>query len=387
ALGDRGRYLLGRALGKAMNRVSRRATATPAPDDAIAVIGAFHGRNVGDMALGSAVRQALEGRPARLIDIHRLEEFQPFLANRPAIVAGGATGVRDNVTLLREYYGKAPERLAIVGWDVAADVPEWAPDEHDFLRSVAFLGLRDEAQAELLRDVLSRPDVTGHPDNAFSLLHDPAFARHTSADRRDDGPIGLNLLPLFMSRHGARWETGTALEAFYRRIGSPLADAVHTLGPAYVRAVRAFAEAQDRPLVHLPFAPEDDLIARSALRGLDVKFEPYDADPARTFAAVAECAEFLSTRFHATVFALIAGTPCHPVLYAAKCEALLADCGLKGDEGAAVTRADLIADDGAAAERLIAGRPLRLADTSERDRLAAESAAALSAAVRSVIDV
>ncbi|WP_171184260.1 hypothetical protein, partial [Alienimonas chondri] len=73
---DRLRYLALRARGEASSRL-RRATAGLFPrwdPGEIAVLGAFHGRNVGDMALGQSVLAALGERPARLFDIHRLRE-------------------------------------------------------------------------------------------------------------------------------------------------------------------------------------------------------------------------------------------------------------------------------------------------------------------------
>ncbi|NNJ24393.1 hypothetical protein LzC2_04500 [Planctomycetes bacterium LzC2] len=300
----------------------------------------------------------------------------------------------ENVRALRERYGRSPERVAIVGWDVDGEVASWPDEDRGFLRSVAFLGVRDRQQADRVSDALGGREVVAQPDNAFSLLwHEfrPAVVGPGESRRESGaGPTGLNLLPLFMKRQKGEWATGTAMEGMYRRTGSPLADVIHTLGPDYVRTIRRFVAGRGGDFVHIPFTPEDDLFARSALRGLKIRFRPYDADPRRTFAAVADCGEFLSTRFHALVFALAAGVLCRPMLYAAKCEALLADTGWDLAESAAISRADLVADPVAAADRLLSGRPIVAPSTggagATLEELAEQASEVLAAAVRAIAD-
>lgn len=373
---NRMRYLAARARAELTSRVTA-LRARGMPQGAVAVVGAYHCRNLGDMTLARAVSRALRGagRSHSLRDVHRLHRYP---AAQATIFGGGATAVP---ALLEAYCARCdavPARTVLAGMDFRADADRFPARVLDLLASAAAVSVRSRRQQERLGQQLARDDVAFQWDLAFAsgLQVDEPAGREARAP-----VLGLNVLPFFMEYRGGQFQPGHALEQWYRSTGSEIAGHVRTLGPAYVDFVREVVRAhasRGYRVVHIPFALEDGWFARTFLAGTGVEFRPFSLRPDRVLAELRTCSVFLATRYHAHVYALMAGVPLLSFQYAEKVRDLWDDLGLAA--GAAVARLELVKAGQAAREKVLGGSPVVL-PPARRVALRAEAEASLAAAL------
>lgn len=341
---------------------------------ALGIAGGYHYGNLGDMALGHAVkRQATRLQvSSELQTVYNLSQWPKVPS---VVVGGGAVAYRGPMEQLRRNYGHIPERVAILGVDF--NEPAAVEASRDFLSKVNMITCRSSTQAEWLKQELGRPDVGWHYDLCFSYFDDAV----TQSSGRQ--PIlGINLIPFFYLMKGSSLRPGTGYTEEISRYQPELLPHIDTIGERYRLTVRAIVqEAQKAGLqvVHFPYTPMDDVFARTILGDLNVKFRPYLSNPQATFTAMRQCQRFFTTRFHSLIFAMLTETPLVAFTYATKCERLLADMEMPEESKIAIL--DLLGDPAALAEKVVHG-PAATVPRARLEAVGGEVAATIQRAVQ-----
>lgn len=326
----------------------------------VSILGAYHGENVGDLALGKAVREIASqaGNSGYLQDLYCLERQR---IGDTIILGGGATGVESNISELAGSYGDRASRTAMVGMDFSGDFANYSDEALSYLRDVRYISCRSKEQTEMVGEALQREDIQFHYDNAFALkgTGNPSVVR-------GDRVLGYNALNLFMMWTGERFEPGTPLEEWYRKVDSPILPYIKRIGPAYIRVLSEALSAYQGMgyrVFHIPFTPEDSLFAKTHFRSQTDAFLPYSSNVNDIVGHVSNCDRLLSTRYHSLIFGIKCQIPTIPILYAVKCADLLEDLGV--EKGLGVGRTDLVDETRSCVDQLVDGIPILL----RRDQL------------------
>ncbi len=287
-------------------------------DPDVVLIGEYHGANVGDMAMGHALKRECyrAGRKSVFQTLHNLNRWPEF-GNAVAVVGGGTVLTTPQINRLKQRYAKNPQQLSILGVNYICE--EDVQRDAAFLRSIHHLSLRSRSQAVRVQEILKSDNVSYQPDLAFGLF-DASLAR----PKKQTGVVGWNCLPLYASWNGSQW---AATDHF-----------AGVKGEHWIREQLAF-ESTGRALikrwsvrrsqvVHVPFAVEDWHFAEQFVgRDSSVRQMSYISDPLSVINEISDYEMFVSTRFHSLVLALVAGTPVVPLPYSRKCIDLLHDLG------------------------------------------------------------
>lgn len=294
----------------------------------LGIAGGYHCGNLGDMALGEAVR--LHGvnhfrKPGlqTIYDLHRWPRAKSL------VVGGGAVAYAGPLAAIALLYRDTPERVAMFGVDF--NDPEALERHKNFYSRVRWLGCRSSRQAEMLRNILPGASIDWTYDLVFSLARTPQARNAASIpSSRREKVFGINMVPFFVKRNGSQFVPGTNYARELQRERPDMVARVDDLAAAYPlwmrHAVQEMLNAGYR-VVHFPFTPTDDSYARSCLQGLDISFRRYDHSPLPVLQALGRCRFFLSSRYHSLIFSLITATPLVAFEYASKCSRLLDDLG------------------------------------------------------------
>ncbi len=295
----------------------------------VSILGAYHGQNVGDLALGEAIRNIVnqDGSTGVLQDLYCLHQQR---IGDTIILGGGGTGVEDNISQLANACGDKARQTAVIGVEFAGDFPKFPDKALSYLEDVCYISCRSKNQAEMVGDVLQRDDVYFNYDNAFALenISNPSVI---------DGErvLGYNARQLTSVWTGDRFEP-------HPEVGRTSPYEKH-LEQAYIqvlkRALNAY-QSKGWKIVHLPFAIEDSLYAKTYLRSQTDTFLPYSSDIRDITGHVAKCNKIISTRYHSLILAIKCQIPVVPILYAKKCTDLINDLGV--DESYGIKRYDLV---------------------------------------------
>jgi hypothetical protein len=296
----------------------------------LGIAGGYHCGNLGDMALGEAVRlQAL--KHFRKPELQTIYDLHRWPRAPSLVVGGGAVAYAEPLAAIAELYRDTPERVALLGVDF--NDPEALERHKDFYARVHWIGCRSSSQAEMLRAMLPGASVNWTYDLVFSLV-ETAQARQAAMTpfMHREKIFGFNMVPFFVKRAGARFVPGTSYAKELQRDRPDLVGRVDDLAGAYVdwmrKAVREMQDAGYR-VMHVPFTPQDDSYARSCLRGLDVEYRRYQHAPLTVLEALGRCRFFLTSRYHSLIFSLITATPVVAFEYASKCSRLLDDLNIE----------------------------------------------------------
>jgi polysaccharide pyruvyl transferase WcaK-like protein len=307
----------------------------------LAIIGSFHGINTGDQTLGLSVQNLID-RSEFTCGLQNIFSLKKYPKCKYTICAGGATGVESVITELAGRNFNSPASTALVGINFSDDVAKFSEPALDFLQQVSHLSCRSKREALKLAKILQREEVLYTPDNAFAYNFS-GKDRNTERDPHTK-VLGFNALNLFMTWvRGKGFIPGTPLADWYRKTNSQIVSYLDRIGPAYIEYLnRVISIYSDRgwEIVHLPFTPEDDLFAKIFCRSAKIKYHSFSPNPDRIFARLQKFNLFISTRFHALVFAAIAQVPCIPISYANKCHDLLTDLNIGNRVG--IDRYDLV---------------------------------------------
>ena len=296
------------------------------------IVGCYNTSNVGDRSFATVLRELSAQRGAGF-DLASYGAISPSQWSRPLLIGGGGLlngQVETPLTrLLLDPRRSGAARMAMVSIATSYGVAPLRDELKAALSSAGLLAVRDSVTADWLRSELPDREILQHPDIAFLLPELGGW----QAPERQPGSIGINIMPVLLERTRGAWRPKAKLsEAFHRAYPTVAAQGTAT-AEAYLTIVRQTVIAliqQGHRLVHIPFALEDDGLARALLQDTGVTFKPFNADPHVVLTEVASCETFIATRFHGHVFALATGTPLHSLPHSDKCWLLLRDLGLPG---------------------------------------------------------
>lgn len=295
----------------------------------VAVVGAYHGGNLGDMALGRSVADFLLSKNVKpgLQTIFNLEKW-PTAPN--AIIGGGAIGNSNSFKGVSERYKGKYQNVAIVGVDFTEK--KYPESILKMIREASFVSCRSKQQADNLEKISGRDNIPFHPDLAFSLKVD--FCRQnrvkaTTGRSNSSKVLLINVLPLFADvRQGKiepkeehRLERPDLYEngAFKR---------MHDTYKLVIRELITGALVEGYRVETIPFTPQDEEYAEIILDGLEVIHTKYNPEPDLMLQKMMGASEILATRLHALIFALKVGKPFYPIAYSYKNEQLLESLGV-----------------------------------------------------------
>jgi hypothetical protein len=307
----------------------------------LSIIGAFHGINTGDITLGLSVKQQIK-QPDLSWKFQNIYSLNSYPKCQFTICAGGATGVESVMTNLAQRNVDSPKKTALVGMNFAGDIANFPASTLEFLKQVSHISCRSKRECQQLAKVLGKDEIYYTPDNAFAYNF-KSISTGIDLDRQSK-VLGFNALPLFMQWVKSKgFVPGTPLANWYRENNSPIVPYIDRIGPAYIEYINrviSIYSSRGWKIVHIPFTPEDDLFARTFFRSTEINYHSFSPNPDRIFSHVQKCDLFISTRFHALVFALSAKVPCVPINYAVKCNDLLTDLNI--DSEFSVDRCELV---------------------------------------------
>lgn len=291
----------------------------------VALAGAFHETNLGDITLRKPFEDVLKRKNIKF-SIQNLYRFNSYKKREFVIITGGATGVQDNVSILHRYYGDKPENVFMCGMDFS-EVSNFRPENVAFLKRCNYISLRSKDQFEKLKK-LGFSNISFAYDNAFALPHFSAKAKRTKV-------IGFNMLNLFMLWEDNAFKPGTPLLHQYKKNNPDAEKMILNIGPGYINLFNAMVNhyiSKGYRVEHVPFAAEDDFFAKKTIVNNKVKFLKYSRHTKRVIQGISQYDRFYSTRFHATIFGFLSGTPTIPFIYSKKCNDLINDLQLNNDE-------------------------------------------------------
>jgi hypothetical protein len=133
----------------------------------VAVIGGYHGVNLGDMALGYSVLEVLKskGINGSLQTIYTLDKY-PWPLTKYAIVGGGAIGYKDSLIKVVSRYKGNFDKVALLGVDY--NESNYEDNFKSLMRESAWMSCRNRNQALFIENLIKRDNILSHPDLAFS---------------------------------------------------------------------------------------------------------------------------------------------------------------------------------------------------------------------------
>jgi hypothetical protein len=305
-----------------LRNIKQKITGVP-----VGVIGGYHGGNLGDMALGASVANALgdKGIKSGLQTIYNLSKWP---AAEFAIVGGGAVGYADSLQKVAERYKGHYDKVALLGVDF--NEKTYTGDALELIKNAAFVSGRSESQAEKMIKISGRKDIIFHPDIAFSLYREFCEKEREKVDEQRPKKLLLNLIPLY-----GRITDGKVVPVEeYRAERQDLYQSFDQMQRTYESLIRTIvikALADGYEVETIPFTPEDGEYGELILSDLNVKHVKYHADPYTMMKHMAGASQIFATRYHTTIFAIKLGIPIIPIAYAVKNEMLLHELGVSRD--------------------------------------------------------
>jgi hypothetical protein len=300
------------------NQLSRRIRQQLSIPD-VAVIGGYHGVNLGDMALGISVRRQLQNRniSSGLQTIYNLEKWKWPLTNF-AILGGGACGYNSALEPLYNRYKTKLEKVALLGVDFNEN--HFSQKSRALLSACKWISCRSIEQAQSLRSATQREDIQVHPDLAFSLSFDEM--RPLNHYKIGKPVFLMNVVPLY----GKIVNNQIIRNQQYQQERTSLYESWPVLYEnyrTYVRKLAQIAIEQGYRVETISFSPLDELAAKIILNQLPVSHNPYSDNLTLMVKKMSLADLVFATRYHATIFTLKLGLYLIPFAYAKKNEHLL----------------------------------------------------------------
>lgn len=301
----------------------------------IAIIGGYHGGNLGDMALGIATKKMAKKMEynSTLQTIYSLNKF-PYPKIKYAILGGGAIGYSGSLKKIIERYSDDYAKVAILGVDF--NDLTYGEDIIKFLRNTAWISCRNETQRNKLIEITGRTDIVAQPDIVFSLCPDFCKKQRSTAKSKK---LLINLVPLYSlcSKGNIR------PNEVYKTERPELYENYNQMIENYIRGVKIMVEqhiCEGYEIETIPFAPGDAEFSKIVLKDFTVKHNNYHSDPIIMLKKMATAEKIFATRYHATIFATKVGAEIIPLAYAKKNEYLLEELGVS--RASYLTTGDLI---------------------------------------------
>lgn len=295
----------------------------------VAIIGGYHGYNLGDIALGVSVQEALKKRnlSATLQTIYSLNS-RLWKTKEYAILGGGAIGYTDSLLKLSSKYGDNFKYISILGVDF--NEPDYTNNKvSKLIKDSLWVSTRNQIQADFLKEKFGRSDVYVHPDLAFSLYSE--FCKNIREQKSvKSKKLLVNLVPLY----GLINDGEIVSSKQYEKERPDLYENFERMQGCYregVRKVVSDALKEGYRVESLPFTPNDAKMAELFFQDMDVKLTKYSDNPKQVLKRMSKADKVLATRYHATIFAAKLNLEIIPLAYAKKNEYLLEELGITRD--------------------------------------------------------
>lgn len=294
----------------------------------VAIIGGYHGGNLGDMALGYAVKDRLKekGYKSGLQTIYNLEKWP---VAKYAIIGGGAVGYIDSLTRVYNRYKGKFSHVAFLGVDFNNDsYPDFLVE---MFKAVPFLSCRSEEQALKMKTITGRHDIKFHPDIAYSLKKDYCRSIRDKRITNHKKLLLVNTLPLYGTMKAGKLEPLENYKEERPEVYENFSN-MHTNYEKILRNEIERAISEGYAINYISFTPVDEQYGRLILKGLPVRYHPYQDDPFKMIQYMSIGSQAITTRYHATIFAIKLGLELKPIAYARKNEFMLQSLGLMPED-------------------------------------------------------
>jgi len=284
----------------------------------VAIVGGYHGGNLGDMALALAVSQLIpSGLSYGVQTIYSLERWPKA---RVAIVGGGAVGYSGLIKKLISIYPD-PSDMSLLGVDF--NDAEYDAFSVRYLQQVGWISCRSLKQAQRMASLTGRSDICNHADLAFSL----GVKNKCSLSGQRQPVLLVNVVPLYGSPSGG----GVVPNKQFLKERPDLYekfDEMHAGYRRFVRSIVSQAVDEGKLIETAPFTPEDEIYGKIILKGLPVSHVRYHSNVERMLQRIRSCDSLLATRYHATIFGIKSGVNLIPFAYSKKNVNLLEELGV-----------------------------------------------------------
>lgn len=293
----------------------------------VAVVGCYHGGNLGDMALGRSVEFYLKQQNVTT-GLQTIYNLNRWPVTKKCILGGGAIAYKNSLNQVYQRYEKTPENVAILGVDF--NESDYSGRLLDFLKEVSWISCRSAKQVHQLRAFIVKGAITSHPDIAFALPSScvPSLEKEKKHRRH----VLINLVPLYAQISNS---TKVSPDTKWSKERPELYEYFSKMHATYQKIARDYASSwisKGYKVLCVPFTPLDDAYGRIALEGLPVTYLPYTSNPTSILRLFSDATDAFVTRLHATIFAIKSGISFTPIAYAKKNEELIAELGISRKE-------------------------------------------------------
>jgi len=281
----------------------------------VAVIGSYHGGNVGDMALGTTIQKILasQGIASDLQTLHNLEKWPKRTF---AIIGGGAVGYNEALQKVYDRYVGQFDKVAFIGVDF--NEKDYSETSKILLNNAAFISCRSQHQQAKLSQILNRTDIQYHPDIVFAMNMPQQKA---GASKRPK--FLINAIPLYGFFEKGKLQPEVQFKQEKPEIYTHF-ETVHTHYRKYMLDLAMRFKTQGFDVETLPFSTEDELYCEAFFQNIDfIKHNRYTSEPSKIAALVQSADTILATRYHATILGIRNRKNIFPLAYASKNEELL----------------------------------------------------------------
>ena len=293
----------------------------------VAVIGGYHGVNLGDIALGYSVLEVLKskGINGSLQTIYTLDKY-PWPITKYAIVGGGAIGYKDSLIKVVNRYKGNFDKVALLGVDY--NESNYEDNFKSLMRESAWISCRNKNQALFIENIIERKNIHSHPDLAFSYRKE--FCK-LLRNKKKEKIVLINVVPLY----GSVVDGKLLPSEKYKEERPELYKNYNTMIDNYRSGIREIiinALHEGYRVESIPFTPGDESMAKLIMKDLKVKHNKYSDNPKAMLCKMGTAEKVFATRYHATIFAFKVGAKVIPMAYAKKNEFLLTELGFKRED-------------------------------------------------------
>lgn len=288
----------------------------------VAITGGYHYGNLGDIALGFSIKKILEelNIPSELQTIYNLKYW---IEREYVIVGGGAIGYENSLLELIKRHGNNYKKVAFMGVDFNSSF--YSAESIELINKASFVSTRSKSQAEKLKELTGRLDIYSQPDLAFSFQR-KQYEQLRKSKSNSSKKLFINVLPLYaLFNNGIvkpintyKTERPEIFENFLSIQQNYKTLIINEVNKAIQEGLEVFSWS---------FTPMDEAYAKFLLNGLNVNHLSYNPNPSKLIGTITPMDEVISTRLHATIFALRSGAQVKPIAYARKNEELLKEMG------------------------------------------------------------
>jgi len=288
-----------------------------------AIIGGYHGVNLGDIALGESVKFVLKDLNLKggLQTIYNIDKW-PWPKTKYTIIGGGAIGYASSLIKLKNRLSGNYSKLAFLGVDF--NEFEYSDEILKMLKEAVWISCRNEFQAHKLQEITGRKDISFNPDLVFSYRRKECEELRKS---KKEKTLLVNVVPLYGSIKNNEF---VPIEK-YREERPELYKSFDLMIQSYKEGVQSVikkALSEGYKVETIPFTPADATAAKILLEDLPVKHNAYDENVYKMTKKIGSAQRIFATRYHATILGIKTGAELIPMAYATKNDKLLNELGV-----------------------------------------------------------